>query len=82
MLVDLGSKRQLQHNLSAADYRRHGIWQNRQAGIQSVLNRLSMSHLESLLADLAALDKYAKGRLQGDFWSAAEQWMGRFNQAA
>ncbi|WP_395375016.1 DNA polymerase III subunit delta [Marinicella sp. W31] len=81
MLVDLGSRRQLQHNLSAADYRRHGIWQNRQAGIQAVLNRLNIQRLESLLADLATLDKYAKGRLQGDFWSATERWLGLFNQA-
>ena len=81
MLVDLGSKRQIQHNLSAADYRRHGIWQNRQAAIQSVLNRLSMQHLESLLADLSALDKYAKGRMRGDFWSETENWLGRFNQS-
>ncbi|MEZ5497461.1 MAG: DNA polymerase III subunit delta [Gammaproteobacteria bacterium] len=63
---------------SPADYRKHGIWQNQQALIQSTLNRLNALKLENLMVGLAQLDKVIKGQAQGDAWLEFEKWTMKF----
>lgn len=75
MLCDLASIRAQKHNVGPADYRRHGIWQNRQAPIQRFLNQCSMSRLEGQLSALSVIDKQIKGRASGDAWQAMERWL-------
>lgn len=75
MLCDLASIRAKSHNVSAQDYRRHGIWQNRQAPIQNCLNRLSLPLLEQQLSGLSRIDKQIKGRASGDAWQGMERWL-------
>ncbi|MCF6299957.1 MAG: DNA polymerase III subunit delta [Proteobacteria bacterium] len=74
-LCDLAFKKANRQNISTADYRKHGIWQNRQGLIQSVLNRSSLPKLEKLLVKLSDIDKNIKGRKSGDPWIAMENWM-------
>jgi len=64
--------------VNPADYRKQGVWQNQQAAIQSVLNRLSAQRLEKLVVGIAKLDRIIKGQAQGDAWLALEQWMVSF----
>lgn len=80
MLTDLSLKRSVQQNIQPADYRKYGIWKNRQAMVQSVLNRLNLKHLESCLSGLSELDKIIKGRCAGNFWLSLERWLIHFNQ--
>jgi DNA polymerase-3 subunit delta len=64
--------------IGPADYRKFGIWQNRQALIQASLNRLSSRKLEDLLLGLAHLDRVIKGQAAGDGWLVMEQWLLNF----
>lgn len=78
MLCDLSAIRAKSHNVSAADYRKHGIWQNRQAVIQQCLNRFHVQHFEQQLSQLAKIDAIIKGRAAGDAWQATERWLADF----
>lgn len=78
MLCELSFIRNNSRNVSAADYRRFGIWQNRQAIIQRTLNQKSLAQLESCLKQLSTIDRMIKGRLKGNPWSAIEKWMVAF----
>ena len=73
--AELKSKRQ---KASIADYRKHGIWQNQQAIIQNVVNRLSLNKLQNLLKNMARIDRICKGQAAGDAWLSMEQWCIRF----
>ncbi len=64
--------------VSPADYRKKGIWQNQQAAIQAVINRLSAHQIETLLQTMAQLDKLIKGQVKGNAWLAMEQWVMAF----
>ena len=64
--------------IGPAEYRKHGIWQNRQALIQAALNRLSRKKLEKLIAGLAHLDRVIKGQTTGDGWLEMEKWLKNF----
>ena len=66
------------HRVTPADYRKQGIWQNQQAAIQGAINRLSAQQLESLLMQMAVLDRIIKGQASGDAWLAMEQWLVTF----
>lgn len=74
MLSELAFLRQQKRNVTPADYRKFGIWQNRQAAIQSTLNRFPLEHWEKCLAKLSEIDRMIKGRLSGDSWIAIEKW--------
>jgi DNA polymerase-3 subunit delta len=78
MLCELAFIRQQNRNVSPADYRKLGVWQNRQAIIQSTLNRQPLSHWESCLKQLSDIDRMIKGRLSGDAWLAMERWLMSF----
>ncbi len=78
MLCDLAHIRSQQRNVSPADYRRMGIWQNRQAIIQKVLNSQPLSHWEKCLQSLSDIDRMIKGRLAGNTWLAMEKWLLNF----
>ncbi len=73
-LLSLASLRRNGQRIGPGDYRKHGIWQNQQAAIQSCLNRLTTAELEQLLAELADLDLIIKGQASGDAWLKLEQW--------
>jgi DNA polymerase-3 subunit delta len=75
MLAELAFIRRQNRQVSAADYRRLGVWQNRQATIQAALNRWQLSHWEHSLQSLSAMDRMIKGRLKGDVWTAMERWI-------
>jgi DNA polymerase-3 subunit delta len=79
MLSELAFIRSKNRNVGPADYRRFGIWQNRQAMIQNTLNKKSLSHLELCLQQLSNIDRMIKGRLKGNPWSAIEKWMVAFS---
>ena len=64
--------------VSPADYRKQGIWQNQQAAIQGVINRLSAEQLEQLILGITKLDRIIKGQAHGDAWLAMEQWLVKF----
>lgn len=64
--------------VTPADYRKQGIWQNQQAAIQGAINRLTAQQLESLLMQMAVLDRIIKGQATGDAWLALEQWLVAF----
>jgi DNA polymerase-3 subunit delta len=64
--------------IGPAEYRRFGIWQNRQALIQSSLNRMSSQKLENHIVGLAHLDRVIKGQAAGDGWLEMEQWLMEF----
>ncbi|TDR16873.1 DNA polymerase III subunit delta [Marinicella litoralis] len=78
MLSELSFIRQQNRNVSAADYRKLGVWQNRQAIIQSTLNQYGLSHWEFCLSQLSKIDRMIKGRLTGDPWLAIEKWLMSF----
>ncbi len=78
MLCELSFIRHQGRNVSPADYRKLGVWQNRQAVIQSTLNQYSLSHWENSLKQLSDIDRMIKGRLKGDPWLAIEQWLMSF----
>ncbi len=78
MLSDLADIRSKSHNVSAADYRRHGVWQNRQAVIQRCLNQHKPAFFEQLLSALADVDAQIKGRASGDAWQAMERFLAKF----
>lgn len=80
MLCELAFIRSQQRNVSAADYRRMGIWQSRQPVIQKVLNSAPMAHWETSLKALSDIDRMIKGRLSGNAWLAMEKWMVHFAQ--
>ena len=73
-LLSLSGLRQTGQRIGPAEYRKHGIWQNQQAAIQSCLNRLTMIQLEQLLSGLADLDLIIKGQASGDAWLELEKW--------
>jgi DNA polymerase-3 subunit delta len=73
-LLGLSGLRQSGQRIGPAEYRKHGIWQNQQAAIQSCLNRLTMTQLEQLLSGLADMDLIIKGQASGDAWLKLEQW--------
>ena len=73
-LLSLSGLRQTGQRIGPAEYRKHGIWQNQQAAIQSCLNRLTMTQLEQLLSGLADMDLIIKGQASGDAWLELEQW--------
>lgn len=75
MLCELAFIRQQNRQVSAADYRRLGIWQNRQATIQRTLNQKGLSHWERCLQQLSVIDRMIKGRQQGNPWLQIEQWI-------
>jgi DNA polymerase-3 subunit delta len=75
MLAELAFIRSQNRQVSAADYRRLGVWQNRQATIQAALNRWQLAHWEHGLQKLSDIDRMIKGRLSGDVWTAMEQWI-------
>ncbi len=75
MLCELAFIRQQNRQVGTADYRRLGIWQNRQASIQKTLNTKSLSHWERCLQQLSKIDRMIKGRLKGNPWTSIEQWM-------
>ncbi len=81
MLCDLAFIRAQNRNVSAADYRRFGIWQNRQASIQKVLSQQPLAHWEKCLQKLSEVDRMIKGRLTGNPWSTMEKWMITFSQS-
>ena len=64
--------------IGPAEYRKFGIWQNRQALIRSALNRLTSKKLEELISGLAHLDRVIKGQATGDAWLEVEQWLMKF----
>jgi len=74
-LLSLASLRQNGQRIAPADYRKHGVWQNQQAAIQSCLNRLTTPQLELLLSRLADLDLIIKGQVPGDAWLEMEKWL-------
>lgn len=78
MLCEFAHLRQHQRNVSTADYRRYGIWQNRQAAIQKCLNQHSLQHFERALTELSKLDQIIKGRHFGNPWQTTEQWLTKF----
>ena len=80
MLCELSFIRSKNRNVSPADYRRFGIWQNRQAIIQKALNLQPLSHWESSLQKLSTIDRMIKGRLKGNPWLTLEKWMVDFSQ--
>ena len=73
-LLSLSGLRQTGQRIGPAEYRKHGIWQNQQAAIQSCLNRLTIIQLEQLLSGLANLDLIIKGQASGDAWLELEKW--------
>lgn len=75
MLCELAFIRHQNRNVSPADYRKLGVWQNRQAIIQSTLNRRPLVHWENCLQKLSDIDRMIKGRLSGDAWLTMEQWL-------
>ncbi len=79
MLCELSFIRSKNRNVSPADYRRFGIWQNRQAVIQRFLNQISSKQLELGLKTLSSIDQMIKGRLPGNPWSTMENWMVDFS---
>lgn len=79
MLNELSFLRKNNSTISAADFRRLGIWQKQQALFQKVLNRLSLAKIEQLLARLCDIDFMIKGRKSGSPWQAIEQWLLSFN---
>jgi DNA polymerase-3 subunit delta len=64
--------------IGPAEYRKHGIWQNRQALIQAALNRMQSKKLEFLISKLALLDRIIKGQASGDAWLEMEKWLIKF----
>jgi len=78
MLCELSFIRAGNQQITAADYRRFGIWQNRQALIQRVLNQKPLSHWEQCLQRLSDIDRMIKGRLSGNPWQHMEQYMLNF----
>ena len=78
-LSELAFIRAQNKQVSAADYRRMGIWQNRQAVIQRALNGASLTHWDVKLADLSDIDRCIKGRKPGNPWLMLEQWMTGFS---
>ncbi|MCB1584254.1 MAG: DNA polymerase III subunit delta [Marinicella sp.] len=75
LLCELAFIRQQNRNVSPADYRKLGVWQNRQAIIQSTLNRHPLTHWECCLQQLSDIDRMIKGRLAGDPWLTLEKWL-------
>jgi DNA polymerase-3 subunit delta len=75
MLLNFAYLKSKGQRIGPADYRKHGIWQNQQAIIQAVLNRLSKDKLELLLVGIAKLDRVIKGQAKGNAWLEMEQWM-------
>ncbi len=75
MLCELSFIRSQKRNVSAADYRRFGIWQNRQATIQKTLNHRPLPHWEQCLQELSVIDRMIKGRKKGNVWLAIENWV-------
>lgn len=75
VLCELSFIRAQSRNVSAADYRRMGIWQNRQAIIQKTLNQQPLSHWERCLQKLSDIDRIIKGRMSGNSWLRIEQWL-------
>ncbi|MFC3195706.1 DNA polymerase III subunit delta [Marinicella sediminis] len=75
MLCELAFIRSQKRQVGPADYRRLGVWQNRQAVIQSVLNDKPLSHWEGCLQQLSDIDRVIKGRQSGDAWLNLEQWL-------
>lgn len=78
MLCELSFIRSKNRNVSPADYRKFGIWQNRQAIIQKVLNQKALSHWEHCLQKLSTIDRMIKGRLKGNPWISIEKWLAEF----
>lgn len=74
-LCELSFLRSQGKQASAADYRKLGIWQNRQAVFQQNLNRQPLPHWEARIQQLSDIDRMIKGRLAGDPWQAMERWM-------
>ncbi len=74
-LLALAGLRQTGQRIGPAEYRKHGIWQNQQAAIQSCLNRLTLPQLEQLLSGLSDLDLMIKGQASGDAWLELEKWL-------
>ncbi len=79
MLCELSFIRSKGRNVSAADYRRFGIWQNRQATIQKTLNHRPLAHWEQCLQKLSDIDRIIKGRKPGNPWTTTEQWIVGFS---
>ncbi|MGJ8664304.1 MAG: DNA polymerase III subunit delta [Marinicella sp.] len=78
MLCELSFIRSQNRNVGPADYRKFGIWQNRQAIIQRNLNQKPRSHWERCLQKLSTIDRMIKGRLPGNPWISIEQWLLEF----
>ncbi len=78
MLSELAFIRSQNRNVSPADYRKFNIWQNRQAIVQSALNRYPLAHWESCLKQLSNIDRIIKGRLAGNAWLTLEKWLMSF----
>lgn len=77
-LLSFAYRRDQGLRIGPADYRKHGIWQNRQALIQAALNRLNSSKLEQMICQLAHLDRVIKGQAFGDAWLCTENWLKDF----
>jgi len=71
-----------------ADYRKLGIWPQRQGLINQALSRLDESRLLKMHARLAELDRVIKGQDRGQDdalgqpWLAIERWLVEFTQPA
>jgi DNA polymerase III subunit delta len=53
---------------TAAAFRRHGIWESRQARILAALKRLPSERLQDLVVRCARVDRQIKGLATGDPW--------------
>jgi len=73
LLCELAFIRQQNRNVSAADYRKLGVWQSRQSSIQATLNRFTLVHWERALSELSDIDRIIKGRKQGNPWLSIER---------
>ncbi len=82
LLYELGFQQHGQGQLSAADFRRRGIWADRQKALLPLIARHSPQHWLQHLNALARIDRVIKGRASGDEWIELERWVGRFCQAA
>lgn len=80
MLLSLAFIKNQGQRISAVDYRRFGIWQQRQAMVQSALNKHSLKQLNFLMKYVAKLDRVIKGQEQGDQWIEIEKWVVLFCQ--
>lgn len=73
MLFTFALKKQKGESLSATDFRKFGIWQQRQPVIQSALNKLSYSLLSKIQIEIARIDRVIKGQETGDAWIEMEK---------